>query len=359
MKKKEEVYDNEKGPLAIICLQSMAGILEPLEKAKRAWRGFADWEKESTTRTHKLLFKDSFKPKKIVAPPPPPEKKGCILVQFKPGMSDSRKIVFLVEAALEAETIRYNAYERHYWSNEVKEKEEQQKLQQEWKPIWKHPDGPGYYCKEKGLKLEDVDVSSDLAAGKIQNHVIRIERRRRMHGPTDTCWGWHTGELALGCKIDGDQYSPGEERSWGWRYKIDLIRALHAKLGIEFKEKERKPTVWKPKEIHVELADDIVLFVRNDGEIYRSQVSPLVKRMEEMLKDEKYDKESVLRQFEGICSSAICKFQQENRQQINYYQLQEYTRYRIGVARVCAAELEEYWRTESQLQLKNGFSAVG
>lgn len=359
MKKKEEVYDDEKGPLAIICLQSMAGVREPLEKAKRAWRGFADWEKESTTRTHKLIFGESFKPKKIVAPPPPPEKKGCIIVQFKPGMSDSRKIVFLVEAACEAEEIRLKAY-GHCWSNELEKKAELEKLKREWKPIWKHENGPGYYCDEKNLKIEDVDVSSELAGGMINGRVIRIERRRRMKGPTGDIWGWHTGELAYGCKLDGVAQSPSEH-SWGWKFKIDLIRALHEVLGVEFVEKERKPTPWKSNATHRFWAEPLYLFIRNDGEIYRSQVVPLIKKMEALMEAGNYGfeegKENVLLQFQQIAQNAVSKFASEC--ESHWYTQIKIRKNSVGIGRVCGQELEEYWRTEAALQLKNGFSAVG
>jgi len=358
MKKKEEVYDDEKGPLAIICLQSMAGIREPLEKAKRAWRGFADWEKESTTRTHKMIFGESFKPKKVKAPPPPPAKKCCILVKFKPGMSDSRKIIFLVEAACEAEEIRLDAY-GHCWSNEVEKKAKQEQLQREWKPLWKHEKGPGYYCDTKGLKLEDVDVSSELAAGMIKGHAVRIERRRRMNCPTGDIWGWHTGALGYGFKLDGEYYSPSEY-VWFWKHKIDMIRALHEKLGVEFVEKERKPAVWKPNEFHQEWAEPLYLFIRNDGEIYRSQVVPLLKKMEDLIKADKYGfedgKENVLFQFQQVAKNAVNKFVTEC--EPHWYTQVKIRRSSIGIGRVCGQELEEYWRQESLLQLKNGYSAV-
>lgn len=51
----EGAYDDEQGPLAIIALQAAAGREEPLEKAKKAWAGFSDREKRSTTASHKIV----------------------------------------------------------------------------------------------------------------------------------------------------------------------------------------------------------------------------------------------------------------------------------------------------------------
>ncbi len=49
--------EEEEGIRAIVFLQSLVGIVEPEEKARKSWKSFADWEKESTLRTYRLMNK--------------------------------------------------------------------------------------------------------------------------------------------------------------------------------------------------------------------------------------------------------------------------------------------------------------
>ena len=45
----------EEGVKAIIYLQSLAGVVEPEERAAKNWDGFMDWEREQTLRTYRIL----------------------------------------------------------------------------------------------------------------------------------------------------------------------------------------------------------------------------------------------------------------------------------------------------------------
>lgn len=47
--------EEKEGIQAIVFLQSLAGIDEPEEKARRSWKGFADWEKQATLNTYRLM----------------------------------------------------------------------------------------------------------------------------------------------------------------------------------------------------------------------------------------------------------------------------------------------------------------
>ena len=47
--------EKEEGVKAIIYLQSLAGIVEPEERAAKNWDGFMVWEREQTLRTYRML----------------------------------------------------------------------------------------------------------------------------------------------------------------------------------------------------------------------------------------------------------------------------------------------------------------
>jgi len=45
---------DDKGVKAIIYLQALVGIEEPVEEATRGWNSLADWEKEQTLQAYRL-----------------------------------------------------------------------------------------------------------------------------------------------------------------------------------------------------------------------------------------------------------------------------------------------------------------
>lgn len=53
-------YDDDQMAQAVIDLQKIAGITEPVERAIRNSKGFAKWERESTQAAHRIVCDGKF-----------------------------------------------------------------------------------------------------------------------------------------------------------------------------------------------------------------------------------------------------------------------------------------------------------
>lgn len=103
-----------------------------------------------------------------------------------------------------------------------------------------------------------------------------------------------------------------------------------------------------------DLADTLYEWVRNDGKVYKEKISPLLTNMTEALKKKTYEPEAFVKAFSKIawaCARSLSiQIFEENDRAGNDHRFLLFNRY--WIADLAAKDLEKYYKTELELQIK-------